>query len=112
MFVRPQPRPKQLKDKLLDGTTSIVECSLPSERIKYAQAELEKISSMSKPVVTNEKKMDEEDEIYDVNEIKKLEDETEFLREETFSGGLMAALKAAREKGHLGDHDIEISGTI
>jgi U4/U6.U5 tri-snRNP-associated protein 1 len=114
-FLRIEPAAKSLKDTR-DGTTSVVNISLPSERIlawNRAQTGL----SSTKPVAkketiaeNGEEKTNGEKEKEPEEDMEKLVEETQFLEEEQLGGSVFAALKAAREKGMLMENEAEVAG--
>ena len=95
----------------------MVNVSLPSEKILAWNKAQTGLMSSTKPmkketttVQTNKDGEDSSDELYTEEELQKLNEEREFIQEDTMQGGLAAALKAAREKGYLNENETEIAG--
>jgi U4/U6.U5 tri-snRNP-associated protein 1 len=98
-----------------DGTTSIVNVSLPSEKIlawKKSQSEFS-IKPFTKETTRDQDKtgnVENDDDLYTKEDLNQLAEEVKFIEEESFEGGIANALKAIREKGYLLENDIEIAG--
>jgi len=101
-----------------NGTASVVNVSLPSEKLlawKKAQSGLESIKPIKKEAApeNGEKPAEESDDLYPAEDLDKLIEERNFIEEEDFSkGGMLAALKAAREKGYLFENEVEVAGRL
>ncbi len=96
-----------------NGSASILNVSLPSEKLlawKKAQSGLENLkpSKSSKPESGD---LHNKDETITAEEVDKLQEEMNFIEDEDYSeGGMMAALRASRQKGYLFENDVEIKG--
>jgi len=99
-----------------NGTASVVNGSLPSEKLpawKKAQDGLESTKHAKKEtaIENREKQQEESDDLYPTEDLDKLVEERNFIEEEDFSkGGMLAALKAVRERGYLFENETEVAG--
>ena len=121
-FLRTEPVSLSLKDTR-NGTASVVNVSLPSERLlarNKAQSGLESLKALRKEAPTTttsadsttEKKDETAADVYTAEDMEQLNEERNFIEEDDFNqGGLAAALKAARERGYLMENEAEIRGT-
>ena len=93
------------------GTASIVNVSLPSEKLLAWNKSNPGISS----ILTRKKEgviepEGEEKLKFTKEELSELKEEVKFMDEDTYQGGVLTALKNIREKGYLLEQDYEISG--
>lgn len=115
-----EPVSLSLKDTR-NGMASVVNVSLPSERLlarNKAQSGLESLKALRKEVpvastteITDKKEDATADDVFTKEDMEQLNEERNFIEEEDFNeGGLAAALKAARERGYLMENEAEIRG--
>jgi len=121
-FLRTEPVSLSLKDTR-NGMASVVNVSLPSERLlarNKAQSGLESLKALRKEVpvastteITDKKEDTTADDVFTKEDMEQLNEERNFIEEEDFNeGGLAAALKAARERGYLMENEAEIRGIL
>jgi hypothetical protein len=110
-MLRPLKMPS-IKDTM-QGTASIVNVSLPSEKLLAWNRTNPGISSILTRKKEGEMEPEADEKIkFTKEEIKELKEEVKFLDEENYRGGVLNALKNIREKGYLLEQDYEIAGKI